>query len=98
MGSPITFSGFNNIDFNSVLEALSALSADHVPAGHHGDVLEHRLAPVSEAGSLDRGAGQGPAQLVHDECRQCLTFDVFGDDEQRTANLHHLLEQRDEVC
>jgi flagellar hook-associated protein 2 len=24
MGSPITFSGFNNIDFNSVLEALSA--------------------------------------------------------------------------
>ncbi len=24
MGSPITFSGFNNIDFNSILEALSA--------------------------------------------------------------------------
>jgi hypothetical protein len=37
---------------------------------------------------------QSAAQLVDDERRERLAFDVFGDDQQRLAGLDHGLEER----
>ena len=63
-----------------------------VPRGQHRDVLEHRLAPISETRRLDRRHLEAAAQLVDDERRQRLALDVFGDDEQRLASLDNGLE------
>ena len=39
-----------------VLELEAELLGDHLAAGEDGDVLEHLLAAVAEAGRLDGGA------------------------------------------
>ena len=63
-------------------------------AGEDGDVLEHGLAAIAEARSLDGSNLEAAAQLVDDERGERLAFDVLGDDEQRLARLHDGLEQR----
>ena len=73
------------------------LLGDHLAAGQDGDVLEHALAPVAEAGGLDGDAGEGAAQLVDDQGRKRLALDVLGDDQQRPALADDLLEQRQDV-
>jgi hypothetical protein len=45
-----------------------------------------------DGGDLDRAT-----QLVHDERRERLTLDLFGDDEQRLARARDLLEHRQQV-
>ena len=66
-------------------------------AGQDGDVLEHRLAPIAEAGRLHRRDLEPAAQLVDDQRRQRLALDVLGDDQQRLAALYDRLEQAAEA-
>ena len=70
---------------------------DGAAAGEGRDVLEHRLAAIAEARRLHGGAGNDPAELVHDERGERLTLDVLRDHQQWLAGLRDLLEQRDEV-
>ena len=77
-----------------VLELDAEVLGDHRAAGEYGDILEHRLAPVAEAGGLDRHDLEAAAQLVDDQRRKRLALDVLGDDEQRLARLHDRLEHR----
>src|SRR3954463_3327982 len=72
-----------------VLELEAHLLGDDLAAGEDGDVLEHALAAVAEARRLDGNAGEGAAQLVHDERREGLALDVLGDDQQRLAGLEY---------
>ena len=46
---------------------------------------QHGLAAIAEARRLDGRDLQRAAQLVDDERRERFAFDVFRDDEQRTA-------------
>ena len=71
--------------------------ADDLATGEDRDVLQHGLAAVTEARSLDGDDVERAADLVDDERRQGLALDVLGDDEQRLARLHDLLQQRQEV-
>src|ERR671916_1568047 len=64
-----------------VLELEAELLGDDLAAGEDGDVLEHPLAPITEARRLDRSRGERAAQLVDDERRQRLALDILGDDE-----------------
>ena len=66
-------------------------------AGEDRHVLEHRLAAVAEAGRLDGDRRERAADLVHDEGGERLALDVLGDDQQRLAGLHDLLEHGHEV-
>ena len=50
-----------------VLELEAHLLGDHLAASEDRDVLEHALAAIAEARRLDRDAGEGAAELVHDE-------------------------------
>jgi hypothetical protein len=59
--------------------------------------LQHGLAAVTEAGGLDGDRLEGATDLVDDERGQGLAVDVLGDDEQRLARLHDLLQQREQV-
>ena len=80
-----------------VLKLDAEVFGDGLAAGQRGDVFEHGLAAVAEARSLDGGALQRAAQLVHHQGRQRFALDVLGDDHQRLADLGDLLEQGKQV-
>jgi hypothetical protein len=80
-----------------VLELEAQLFGDHRAAGEDRDVFQHGLAAVAEARRLDGGGLQDAAQVVHDQRRERLAVDVFGDDQQRTAGLGDLLQDRQEI-
>src|SRR3954469_22553854 len=79
------------------LQLEADLLRDDLATGEDGDVTEHGLAPVAEARGLDGDGLEGAANLVHDQGRERLTLDVLGDDRQRLAGLHDLLQQRQQV-
>ena len=80
-----------------LVELEADLLGDDLAAGEGGDVLEHRLAAVAEAGRLDRDDVERAAHLVDDERREGLAVDVLGDDEERLAGLDDLLQDRQDV-
>ena len=65
-----------------------------MPPREDGDVLEHGLAAIAEARSLDGSNLEAAAQLVDDERGESLALDVFSDDEERLAGLHDGFEHR----
>src|ERR1017187_6916871 len=79
------------------LELDAEVLGDHLAARQDGDVLEHGLAAVAEAGRLDGGDVQRAAELVHDERRERLALDLLRDDEEGTILLGDLLEHREKV-
>ena len=81
-----------------VLELHAQVLADQRAAGEDGDVAQHGLAAVAEAGGLDRAHVQHAAELVDHQRRQGLALDVLGDDQQRLARLGDLLQQRHQVA
>src|SRR5262245_19874956 len=80
-----------------VLQLDAEILGDALAAAEAGDILEHRLAAVSESRRLDPADLQRAAELVDHESRQGLALHVLRDDQERTAALRHLLEQRQEV-
>ena len=77
-----------------VLELDAEIFADDLAAGDDGDVFQHGLAAIAEARRLHGGNLEAAAQLVDDQRRQRLAFDVFGDDDERLAALDDCLKQR----
>ena len=55
-----------------VFELQAQVFADQRAAGEHGDVAQHGLAAIAEAGGLDRADVQHAAQLVDDQRGQRL--------------------------
>ena len=66
-----------------VLELEADLLADDLAAGEDGDVLQHRLAALAEAGGLDGDRLERAADLVDHEGGEGLALDVLGDDHER---------------
>src|SRR3977135_3861003 len=77
-----------------VLELDAEIFRDGLTAGQHCDVLQHRLAAIAEARSLDGRDLEAATQTVDDEGGESFAFDVFRDDDQRLAALHHGFQQR----
>src|SRR4051794_6357701 len=77
-----------------VLHLDAEIFRNRLTAGQNRDVLQHGLAAIAEARSLDGRDLQTTAETVHDKRGQGLAFDVFGDDDQRLAGLHHGFQQR----
>ena len=67
-------------------------------AGEDGDVFQHGLAAVAEAGGLDGHHFQDAANGVHHQRGQGFAFHVFGNDEQRTAGLGHGFQRGQQVA
>ena len=66
-------------------------------AGQDGDVAEHLLAAVAEAGRLDADAVEAAAQTVDQQGRQGVALDVLGDDDELLAALDDLLQDGQDV-
>ena len=60
----------------SVLELIAQVAADDGAAGQDGDILQHFLAAVAKAGSLDSNHIQAAAQTVDDEVGQCVALNI----------------------
>src|SRR3989442_690115 len=80
-----------------VRELHAELFRHHAAAGQEADVLEHRLAAVTEARGLPAHALERAADLVDHQGGERLALQVLGDDEERLARAGHLLEQREQV-
>ena len=89
--------GLTQILQGHFLERQADFLGDHSAAGEDGDVFEHGLAAVAEARCLDGDGLEDAADVVDHQGGQRLTFDVFGDDQQRPAGLGNLLEHRQQV-
>ena len=68
-----------------LLERDAEVLEDRRAAGEDGDVLEHGLAAVAEAGGLDGAALEDAAELVEHEGGEGFALDLLGDDEQGLA-------------
>ena len=79
------------------VERQADLLRDDLATGEDGDVGEHGLATVTEARGLDGDGLEGATDLVDDETGQGLALDVLGDDQQRLAGLHDLLQDGKDV-
>src|SRR6202011_3467732 len=77
-----------------VLELDAEVFRDRLAAGQNRDVLQHGLAAIAEARSLDGGDLQTTAQTVDDVGGKRLAFDVFRDNHKRLAALHYGFQQR----
>ena len=77
-----------------VLELDAKVLGDQTASGQHRNILEHCLAAIAEPRRLDGRDLEAAAQLIDDERRQRLAFDVLGDDDERLARLNDRLEER----
>src|ERR1700736_3359791 len=77
-----------------VLELDAEIFRDRLTTGQNCDVLQHGLAAIAEARSLDGRDLQTAAQTVDDEGGESFAFDVFRDDDERLAGLHHGFQKR----
>ena len=58
---------------------------DYCPLCQDREVFQHRLATIAKARCLHSGNLQTATQTVDDECGQCLTLDVFSNDQKRAT-------------
>ena len=77
--------GLAEVGEGDVLELEAEVLGDAFAAGEDRDVLEHGLAAVAEARSLDGAHVDRAANLVHDERGEGLALDFLGDDQERLA-------------
>src|SRR6266446_5395218 len=77
-----------------VLHLDAEIFRDRLTAGQHRDVLQHGLAAIAEARSLHSGNLEAATQTVDDEGGERFALDVFRDDDERLAGLHHGFQQR----
>src|SRR5712671_1058618 len=76
-----------------VLHLDAEIFRDRLAAGQDRDVLQHGLAAIAEARSLDSGNLEAATEAVDDESGERFAFDVFRDDHKRLAALHHGFQQ-----
>src|SRR6266852_3975455 len=81
----------------NALELDAEFFGDHLAAREYPYILEHRLAPITETGRLDRGACERAANLVDDQRRQRLALDVLGEEQKGLAGLRNRLEDGEQV-
>ena len=80
-----------------VLDLGAGVIGSDDTAGKGGDILEHGLAAVTKAGSLDGDNLKGATDLVHDQGGKGFAFHVLSDDEEGLVDLGDLLEDRKHI-
>ncbi|MNZ42151.1 hypothetical protein D3C78_597200 [compost metagenome] len=75
-------------------QAQADFFGNHGTAGQDSDVLQHGLATVAEARSLDGCDFDDATHVVDDQGSQGFAFDVFSDDQQRAAGFGDSFQHR----
>ena len=74
------------------------VAGDNGTARQDSDIFEHGLTAIAEARSLNGNSLQNTADAVDNQCGQSFAFDVFCNDEQRTAGLSNLFKDREKIA
>ena len=82
----------------SFFQSQANFFGNHGAAGQDGDILQHGFATITKARGFNGNHFQNAADGVDHQSRQRFAFNVFGDDQQRTAGLGHLLQNRQQVA
>ncbi len=77
------------------LQLKAELRRNNLAAGQNSNILQHLLAAVAEAGRLHCYTVESAAQLVQNQGCERLALNVLGNDDQLTAGLYNLLQQRE---
>src|ERR1035438_4526251 len=85
------FLGLAEIGDLNVLQLNAEILGDGFAAGQSGDVLQHGLAAIAEARSLDGRDLQRATEFIDYESSERFAFHVFSDDQERLAALGDLL-------
>ena len=80
-----------------VAHSVAGFLSEDLTSGSDGDVVEHVLLVVAEAGGLHSADSEVVSELVDDEDGEDFSIDVVGDDEEGTGGLLGVLEHLDEV-
>src|SRR5438046_2127233 len=80
-----------------VLQLDTKIFRDRTALGEGCDIVQHRLAAIAKARSFYGRRLQRAPQLVHYECCERFTFDVFSNDQQGAPHLRHLFQNRQKV-
>src|SRR5690606_20210082 len=80
-----------------LVQSQAHFFSDNLATGQDSDVFQHGLAAIAKARSLHSHNLQNAADGVDHQRCQGFAFDVFCNDQQRTASLGHLLQSRQQV-
>src|SRR6266850_761260 len=83
-------------DFH-VLKFQAEILCDGLSTGENGDVFEHGLATIAEAGGFHGRHLYRSAQLVHHQGGEGFALELLGNDQQWLADFGRLLEQGQQV-
>ena len=81
----------------SLLQFQTCILADYQTTCQGSDILQHSLATVTKARSLDSTDLQLCTQTVYNQCGQCLAIYILGNNQQRTTALNGGFQDRKEV-
>src|SRR5690606_17674034 len=90
--------GVTQVLQGGAFQAQADFLGNHGTAGEDGDVLQHGLATITEARSLDGGDLDDTAHVVDHQGRQGFAFDVLSHDQQRPAGLGHCFQYRQQFA
>ncbi|EKE17432.1 MAG: DNA polymerase II large subunit [uncultured bacterium] len=90
--------GLAQILQDSLFQRQAGFFGDHGTAGQNSDIFQHGLATIAKARRLDGNGLQDAADVIHHQRCQGFAIDIFSDDQQRTASLGDLLQNRQQVA
>src|SRR5690606_35844616 len=77
----------------SAFQAQTYFFRDHSTASQDGDVFQHGFTTVTKTRCFNRSHFNDTAHVVHDQGSQRFAFNVFSNDQQRTAGLGSSFQQ-----
>ena len=79
------------------IKLQAQLIRHHLGTGQDGHILQHGLATIAKARSLNSAGLESATDIVQNQGRQSLTVNVLSDDQQRLAGLHDQLGDVDDI-
>ena len=76
---------------------MPSSSASTLPPVTYGDVLKNLLSPITESRRFHRGGEKNAPNLVDNQRREGLSFNILGNDQQGSARFSNLLEEWKEI-
>ena len=91
-----TFGTTQIIDTGS-FEAHPDFFGDYLPTGQNCKILQHRFTAIAKPWRLDCTDLNDPANIVHDQSRQCFAINILSDNQQRPSGFGSRLKHRQHV-
>ncbi len=79
------------------VQAQADFFGNHGTTGQDGNILQHGLATVTKARSLNSSHFDNATHVVDNQSRQSFAFNIFGNDQQRAAGFGNSFQNRQQL-